>query len=411
MLRDRNIVCLSSIDWDFLWQGHQQIMSALADHGNRVLFVESTGVRAPAPRDLPRLWKRVKTLWPVGGGDAPKGKGHRRHPENVRVYSPVVLPFPYSRAAQAVNRPLVRRAIRRHTADWSPARPIVWNFLPTPLSRSIARSLNPTLSIFHCVDHLSASSPAAARLSDTESACFAEADLVFATSQSLLDRATALNAHAHLVPSGVDFPRFERARLSDEPLPVDLAAIPRPVVGYLGGVHQWVDQPLLAALAARRPDWSLVLVGPLQADASALTRLPNVHALGTRAPDEVPRYLRGFDVAIIPYRLTEYTEHVYPAKLNEYLAMGLGVVATPLSEITRFNRFHGPIVRLGADAAGFESAVEAELSQADRDAVARRVAVAKENSWAARLELMSSLIDDRLARRTGPDSCAASQAN
>jgi glycosyltransferase involved in cell wall biosynthesis len=409
MLRDRNIVCLSSIDWDFLWQGHQQIMSSLADNGNRVLFVESTGVRAPGLRDLPRLWRRLKTLGPRGSGrHAPPGN---RRPENVRVYSPVVLPWPYSRAAQALNRPLLRRAIGRRTADWGPARPIVWNFLPTPLSRSIARSLDPALSIFHCVDHLSASSPSAARLSDTESHCFAEADLVFATSQPLLERAAALNTHAHLVPSGVDFPRFERVRLADEPLPADLAAIPHPVVGYLGGLHQWVDQPLLAALAARRPDWSLVLVGPLQADASALTRLPNVHALGTRGPDDVPRYLRGFDVATVPYRLTDYTEHVYPAKLNEYLAMGLGVVATPLAEIQRFNRTHGPVIRVGADAAAFESAVEAELSHPDPDAAARRVAVAKANSWTARLELMSSLIDASLARRMDPDSCAALPVN
>ncbi|HIE93879.1 MAG TPA: glycosyltransferase [Acidobacteria bacterium] len=167
----------------------------------------------------------------------------------------------------------------------------------------------------------------------------------------------------------------------------------------------------MAALAVRRPDWSLVLVGPLQTDTSALTRLPNVYALGPRGPDQVPRYLRGFDVATVPYRLTDYTGHVYPAKLNEYLAMGLAVVATPLSEIERFNRTHGPVIRVAADAAGFESAVAAELSRPDPAAVARRVAVANENSWAARLELMSSLIDAGLARRMDPDSCAASPAS
>ncbi len=409
MLRDHNIVCLSSIDWDFLWQGHQQIMSSLADNGNRVLFVESTGVRAPGLRDLPRLWRRLTTVGPPGRG--PHARAGNRRPANVRVYSPVVVPLPYSKAAQALNRPILRRAILRRTADWGSARPIVWNFLPTPLSRSIARSLNPALSIFHCVDHLSASSPSAARLSDTESQCFAEADLVFTTSQPLLERAAALNTHAHLVPSGVDVARFERARLVDEPLPADLAAIPRPVVGYLGGLHQWVDQQLLAALAVRRPDWSLVLVGPLQTDASALTRLPNVHALGTRGPDQVPRYLRGFDVATVPYRLTDYTGHVYPAKLNEYLAMGLGVVVTPLSEIERFNRTHGPVIRVAADAAAFESAVDAELSHSDSAAVERRVAVAHENSWAARLELMSSLIDASLARRMDHDTGAASPAS
>ncbi|MDA1093209.1 MAG: glycosyltransferase [Acidobacteria bacterium] len=408
MLRDRNIVCLSSIDWDFLWQGHQEIMASLAEAGNRVLFVESTGVRAPTVRDLPRLWRRLQTAWSPERPHASSTR--RRRPDNVRVYSPVVLPFPYSRTAQALNRPILQRAIQRATVDWMRARPIVWNFLPTPLSRTLARSLNPALSVFHCVDHLSASSPAAVRLQETETACFAEADLVFVTSQALLDRAAPLNPHSHLVPSGVDFPRFDRSRVAHEPLPADLAGLPRPVIGYLGGLHQWVDQALLAALATRRPDWSLVLVGPLQAEASTLTRLPNVHALGTRGPEEVPRYLRGFDVATIPYRLTSYTEHVYPAKLNEYLAMGLGVVATPLAEIRRFNQTHGPVIHVAADAAAFERAITMELAGSPPEVIGRRVALAKSNSWASRLDAMSSLIDAALARKTDPEACAASPA-
>ncbi len=408
MLRDRNIVCLSSIDWDFLWQGHQEIMASLAEAGNRVLFVESTGVRAPTVRDLPRLWRRLQTAWAPERPQASSTR--RRRPDNVRVYSPVVLPLPYSRTAQALNRPILQRAIQRATVDWIRAPPIVWNFLPTPLSRTLARSLNPALSVFHCVDHLSASSPAAVRLHETETACFGEADLVFVTSQALLDRAAPLNPHSHLVPSGVDFSRFDRSRVEDEPVPADLAGLPRPVIGYLGGLHQWVDQALLSALATRRPDWSLVLVGPLQAEASTLTRLPNVHALGTRGPEEVPRYLRGFDVATIPYRLTSYTEHVYPAKLNEYLAMGLGVVATPLAEITRFNQTHGPVIHVAADAAAFERAITMELAGSPPEVIGRRVALAKSNSWASRLDAMSSLIDAALARKTDPEPCAASPA-
>ena len=403
MLCDRNIVCLSSIDWDFLWQGHQQIMSALAARGNRVLFVESTGVRRPTPRDIPRLWRRLR-----GGG---RGHGDaRRRPDNVQVYSPVVLPFPYSRLAQAVNRPILRRAIRRDTRAWGSTRPIVWNFLPTPLSRSLIRTLDPALSIYHCVDHFAASSAAAERIADSESRCFAEADLVLVSSHCLLDRARRLNPHAHLCPSGVDVPRFAEARTGTARLPSDLGALPRPVVGYLGGLHRWLDQSLLAAVAARRPDWSFALVGPVQTDVSALTRLPNVHALGAQGPDRVPAYLRGFDVATVPYHLTDYTHHVYPAKLNEYLAMGLGVVATPLAEIERFNLAHHNIVAVASGPEAFETAVEAALSSRGPEDIERRVNVAAANSWETRLELMSSLVEDALGRRADA-GCAASQAS
>jgi glycosyltransferase involved in cell wall biosynthesis len=403
MLRNRTIVCLSSIDWDFLWQGHQQIMSSLAEAGNRVLFVESTGVRHPTARDIPRLWRRLR-----GGG---RGHPERRRPDNVRVYSPVVFPFPYSRLAQAVNRPLLRRAIRRETRGWGVERPIVWNFLPTPLSLSLVRVLNPALSIFHCVDHLSASSASAARLGESETRCFAESDLVFVTSQLLLKRARQLNPHAHLLPSGVDFLHFTRARQDLAPLPEELRELPRPVIGYLGGLHQWLDQALLIELAVRRPDWSFAFVGPIQTDVSALARLPNVHVLGTRGPDQIPHYLRGFDVATVPYRLAEYTHHVYPAKLNEYLAMGLAVVATPLSEIVRFNRDHGDVVAVAADAAAFEMAVVTALTDRDPVQAARRVEVARTNSWTVRLESMSALIAGALTRQTTYDPCAASQAS
>ena len=268
MLSNHTIVCLSSIDWDFLWQGHQQIMSALAAQGNRVLFVESTGVRAPVLRDLPRLWRR---LCVAGRGNVQR----RPRPDNLRVYSPLVLPLPYSRVARAINQPVMQRTIRRTMLAWGATRPIVWNFLPTPLSRSLALSLNPLLSIFHCVDHLAASTPAAARLSATEVQCFAEADLVFVTSQALLDRAGQVGGNAHLVPSGVDMPRFERIRKEvGGTVPLEFQSLSRPVVGYLGGVHQWVDQDLLASVALRRPYWSFVLVGPLQSEASSLIRLP-----------------------------------------------------------------------------------------------------------------------------------------
>ena len=108
MLTGRTIVCLSSIDWDFLWQAHQQVMASLAAAGNRVLFVESTGVRAPTLRDLPRLWRRLQ-----GGG---RGHGRRRPPDAVSVYSPVLLPFPYAAWARAVNLPLLERAVRQRIA-------------------------------------------------------------------------------------------------------------------------------------------------------------------------------------------------------------------------------------------------------------------------------------------------------
>jgi hypothetical protein len=135
-LRQQDVVCLSSIDWDFIWQGHQEIMSTLAAEGHRVLFVENTGVRGLHVRDLPRVRQRVKNWW--------KGtKGFREERPNLFVFSPLLLPLPYSRVARWVNRFLLARALRRWMRAIGFYRPIVWTFLPTPIALDLIDDIDP----------------------------------------------------------------------------------------------------------------------------------------------------------------------------------------------------------------------------------------------------------------------------
>src|SRR5947207_11901484 len=145
VLHGHDILCFSSIDWQFIWQGHQEIMSTLAANGNRVLFVENTGVRAPAIRDLPRVRQRI-TNWRKGT------KGFRRERENLFIYSPILLPFPYSAVMRRVNRSLLTRALNRWMRAAGFGRPIVWTFLPTPLVRDVIRDIDPAVSIYYCID-------------------------------------------------------------------------------------------------------------------------------------------------------------------------------------------------------------------------------------------------------------------
>jgi len=390
--RPRDVVCISSIDWDFIWQGHQEIMSTLADEGHRVLFVENTGVRAPRARDLPRVRQRIRNWW--------RGtKGFRQERPNLFVYSPLLLPLPYSRAARSINRLLLSRALRRWMRATGFYRPIVWTFLPTPIALDLIADLDPALTIYYCIDDLAASSPGARRIAASETRLFEQADLVFVTSEKLRERAARVSRHVHLFPFGVNFARFDRVRQAAAPAPPDLQALARPVVGYLGGLHQWVDQELVAAVAARMPEATFALVGPAQIDVSTLERCPNVRLLGQRAHDVVPAYVKAFDVGIVPYRVAEYTLNVYPTKLNEYLVMGIPVVATDLPEIRRFNADHGPVVAVASDADGFSTAIRQALNDSAPQDVARRVAVAHENSWESRIAAMNGLIDEALERR------------
>ena len=391
-----DILCISSIDWDFIWQGHQEIMAALASEGHRVVFLENTGVRKPQIRDLPRVRQRIRNWW--------RGtKGFRQERPNLFVYSPIVLPLPYSRVARWINRWVLLRALRRWMKATGFYRPIVWTFLPTPLALDLVRGVDAKLTIYYCIDDLASSSPGARWISPSEERLFREADLVFATSEKLRKRASLHNQRVHLFPFGVNFERFDGVRSSGDAMPDDMRALPRPVVGYLGGLHQWVDQALLADVATLTPDATFALVGPAQTDVSALERCANVRLLGQRPHSDVPRYVKAFDVGIVPYRLTEYTANVYPTKLNEYLVMGIPVVATDLPEIRRFNAEHGDIVRVAGDAESFSAAIRSALGPTARDEVDRRVAVAHSNSWQSRLVAMGSLIEEALERRASSE--------
>ena len=388
----RDVICISSIDWDFIWQGHQEIMSRLAASGHRVLFVENTGVRPLRFSDLPRLKSRLRN-WRRGT------KGFREERPNLFVQSPLVLPFPYFGPARRINRWMLTRSITRWMAAVGAARPVVWTFLPTPLARDVIGSLDPALTIYYCIDDLASSSPQARRIAPSEQQLFKSADLVFTTSEKLRSRAAQFSDRVHLFPFAVNMGAFEKVRDAQTPVPADIAALPRPIAGYVGGLHQWVDQELLASVAERMPDVTFVMVGPFQVDVSRLQRVKNIHLLGQKQHAELPGYVKHFDVGLVPYRISEYTANVYPTKLNEYLIMGAPVVATDLFEIRRFNREHGDLVRVASNVDEWVSAIRASIEKAPATVIARRIEVARSNSWDRRLEAMSELIDKASADR------------
>jgi uncharacterized SAM-binding protein YcdF (DUF218 family)/glycosyltransferase involved in cell wall biosynthesis len=392
MIRRPDILCVSSIDWDFIWQGHQEIMSRLAADGHRVLFIENTGVRPPRVSDLPRVRQRLHNWW--------RGtKGFRTERPNLVVFSPLVMPLPYSRLARWVNRVILRRTLQRWMNATGFSRPIVWTFLPTPLARDVIRDVQPSLTIYYCIDDLASSSPEARKITPSEQELFRDADLVFVTSEKLRQRAAAFSNRVHLFPFGVSLATFEKVRDEAPAVPDDLATLKRPIVGYVGGLHQWVDQELVCETAKRLPHVTFAFVGPAQVDVQRLQALPNIVLLGKREHAQVPHYVRGFDTAIVPYTLSEYTSNVYPTKLNEYLSMGVPVVATDLAEIRRFHGEHGDVIAVGHTAPEFAAAIEKSLCDHSAERRARRIDVARSNSWERRIEQMSQLIDEAMTAR------------
>jgi len=381
-----NIVCISTIDWDFVWQGHQEIMSTLARQGHRVLFIENTGVRSVKFKDLPRLRHRLAN-WHKGV------RGIRKVMDNLYVYAPIVLPFPYSRVARLVNQTVMFWTLKRWTRSMRFDNPIVWTWLPTALALKLIEALNAQIVVYYCCDDFSTASSGSRRIRSTEDLLIRKADLVFAHSKAIYDRCSRLTDRVFMFQYG--FNRDVFTHISSE-VPDDLAAIPRPILGYVGGVHKHVDQDLLAKVATVHPDKSLVLIGPLQVDVSRLSRLPNVHCLGQKRYEELPSYIRHFGLGLIPYEVNEYTRSVFPTKLNEYLIMGKPVVSTRLPEIEYFNETHQSVVALAGDHETFVRRIDEELARDAEALQARRIKLVEGNTWDQRIEDMIGLIQAKL---------------
>lgn len=392
MLRNENIICISSIDWDFIWQGHQEIMSTLSRNGNRVLFIENTGVRAPGLKDIPRLKKRIKDYF--------RGvKGIRKEHDNLYVFSPIVLPFPYSWIARKINKYLFLSVLEKWVRVIDFADPIVWTFLPTGIALDIIENINKKLLIYYCIDNFFVSSFSAKKIRLTERKLLKIADLVFVTSQALYNYCSVYNDNVSLFPFGVNLENFEKIRLSSTEIPSELKNIKKPIVGYVGGIHKWIDQELVKNIALRLPDFSFVFVGPLQTDVSMLSEIKNIHFLGNKPHQELPNIIKYFSATIIPYLITDYTKNVYPTKLNEYLAIGKPVISTDLPEIDGFNQKYQGIVYIAKTAEDFCSLINKTMKE-DNDLLRnRRIEVAADNSWQRRIEQMSNLIEKAIIEK------------
>jgi len=278
-------------------------------------------------------------------------------------------------------------------------RPIVWTFLPTPVVHDLVRDLDAILAIYYCVDDLPSSSLPARRLERSEIELFRTVDLVFVTAENLRLRAACVRDDVQLFPAGVSYEVFERIRDGPRKPPEPLAGLPRPMVGYVGGLNQKLDQELLVDVAGRMPEVTFALVGPIETNVSLLRRSPNICLLGPQPHAEVPHYIREFAVGLVPYQLTPYTSHVFPAKVGEYLAMGIPVVSTDLPEVRRFSAANGNVVTIAVDPTAFSEAVREALMGTSTRAVVRRIESARRNTWERRINEMSTLIEQCLASR------------
>ncbi len=383
-LHGASIVCVGFADWETEnWTNQQHLMSRLACE-NQVLFIESLGLRRPtvSARDLRRMAGRLKRgLRPLSESDG------------VHVLSPLVIPFHSHRSIQRLNGFLLRRAVLKAARRLGIEHPILWGYVPQALA--LVAPLQPSRVVYHCVDDIAAHERIDAdAFARAEKLFAARADLVIASSPPLARRMREFADNVRLMPNVADTDLFATA-LEDGPADPSMAALPRPRIVFVGAISAVkVDLELLGELAELRPEWSIVLIGPVGlgdpgTDVSKLTTKANVQLLGHREPNELPALLRGADAALIPYRLNRLTASIFPMKVYEYLAAGLAIVSTPLPSLASVEE-----ISFAATATETAAALDELLASDSEDKRRARSRSTAGHSWQARITEIGQALEE-----------------
>lgn len=352
----------------------------------RVLYVDSPGLRAPKAtgRDLRKLQRKL-----LQAAAKP-----RQVADRIWHITMPQVPFRRLRGIGDLNRAagqfLVTRAMKQLGFD----RTISWFAVPHP--GILARRLNETLTVYYCIDDYAALPDVdAAAVARMDADLLRSADQVFVASALLLESKRKLNATAVHAPHGVDVELFGRA--SDSRLAVAEATktLPRPVIGFYGLIEAWIDLELIAFLATQRPQWTFLMIGRLAVSPGPLRDLPNVVFAGPQPYENLPRWAKAFDVAIIPYRLTRQVVNSNPLKLREYLATGKPVVAVSAPEIDQFAGH----VRIAGNAQQFLDHIEEALVNDSPAQQLARMQSVSHMSWDARISEVVRVVEEKLTER------------
>jgi glycosyltransferase involved in cell wall biosynthesis len=392
MLTGYSIVYFSD-EWDGILDNRVQLMSVFARQ-NRVLFVEQRlGIRQVLDR-----FRRGK----LGLSDLCRSSV-RQISGNLFVFryplwAPVSERFLLKQLTRIVRQLSLRNAMHRIQM----AQPIVWFLYPNMVDL-VNETPSARLRLYHVVDEYTSfhsHTPASRRrIEEQEKKMMAQVDAVIVVSEKLYEAKRPFNANTYLVPNGVNYQAYTDA-LATPHLPDDLQMIKPPRLGYSGLIGDKLNLDMLKDLAQENPEWSLVFLGYVNASKKAKTwqalqAMPNVHYLGPVEWSQVPHYVKGFDVGLMPYLQDRHSETISPLKLYDYLAAGIPIASMDIPAAREFS----PYIHLADSPQDFSQAVRAALADAIPERRQARRNIAAQHTWEARVEKLSDLIQALLATK------------
>jgi UDP-galactopyranose mutase len=377
-----DIVCVSHLRWDFVFQRPQHLLSRAARHG-RVYYIEE----------------------PIFDDGPPRLTVADREP-GVQIVVPVLN----SRGRVDEQQQILAMQLAAFLRRGGVKNYVLWYY--TPMALPLTIDLTPQAVVYDCMDELSGFTGAPAGLQEFESALFRKADVVFSGGQSLYEAKRTRHHNLHAFPSSVDVAHFAQARtLAGRPEPADQASIGHPRIGFFGVIDERMDYDLLAGVSSARPGWHLVLVGPTaKVDPASLPTAANIHYLGPKPYAALPTYIAGWDVAMLPFARNDATRFISPTKTPEYLAAGKPVVSTSIRDVIRPYGQCG-LARIADTVEDFVTAVEAALGESPADRLRAADAFLTHTSWDGTWTQMRQLIDEVIAARARRDDSRAVSAS
>jgi UDP-galactopyranose mutase len=374
-----DVLVFSHLKWDFVFQRPQHLLSRCAKE-RKVFYIEEPELDGVTPK------LEVK---------------HSEH--KVVVVTPKLPPY--------LTEEEIKKTVRNLISDFLQMQRIQKYFLwyYTPMALNYSRHLiNSAVGVvYDCMDELSLFKGADPRLLHLEQELFSVADVAFTGGRSLYEHKKLKHHNIHPFPSSIDVEHFKKARSGMVKKPVDQAPISGPKIGFFGVIDERMDLELLRGIATAQPDWNLVILGPVvKIDPSILPKNKNIHYLGGKKYSELPAYLSGWDVAILPFALNPSTKFISPTKTPEYLAAGLPVVSTSIQDVVHPYNDLG-LVEIADDAEGFVKAIDGYLKFASekRRAWAQKVDnFLSTNSWDKTWKQMAELIQLSLYRQPNEES-------
>jgi UDP-galactopyranose mutase len=367
-----DVVCFSHLRWNFVFQRPQHLLTRVA-RSSRVFYIEEPVIHAAPSQLLIEEHERV-----------------------LRVVPHV------SAEAESSTQEEIKKLINDLFEEYEIKNYALWFY--TPMALDYTRHLSPSLVIYDCMDELSAFKGAPKEMRDNEDVLLRQADIVFTGGESLYEVRRDRHPNVMCFPSSIDVEHFKIARDAQE-VPADQSGIPEPRIGFFGVIDERMDLDLIEGIAEARPDWHLVLIGPVaKIDKSKLPKQSNIHYLGMKDYKELPAYLGGWQAAILPFAQNESTRFISPTKTPEYLAGGKPVVSTPIRDVIRPYGKEG-LVWIASGVDQFVKALEAALALEGKERLQwlRKVDDSLAgNSWDNTWDEMSRSIMEILSSRQQP---------